>query len=556
MRAVIETAITAHLFIVLFRAGITSANILTHIPKNNPLNIDWDPAPAPENGPPLSAGASRDPSLLPAQISGIVGAYLFTVCIIVVAIYVVGRNVRRRIAKYRDIEMLENRIYGPAAIETNGLYSPYPRTVSPSPLSTAPRNFSWKGTGPTPYVFPGRTTSPRSPSSPYSPQTPASQTNPNVDTRVVERDQQNLQRDLEDIYAHVMEQEAAKAAGISVAELPLPSKLQSAGPVPQSAPQRMNSPPSPPKKTERRRPSNIETTEDSRNPTKSSSRSSSIISSIMSPRKSSSALKKLQISSPVASPRWSDGPSAEEENEPLTPRYYAPPPPPPVPKDQLPYHHRKQSQEPLSPTKSIAEQLEPYGPGSSSAFHKQNASQASIPTSMHSISEQQTPYTSYESSSDAHLSPRVAPRGPTPRLGLPTLKTGTPVPTPSQQPPNKSAPANLQNGRALPFRQFEPSITSPSYTSFAQANSTKTTVLERKDLRDRGMTTGGVPWSAGATPYSPYQPFTPMIPITPRLVTREERKMRERLERKRGLGTPRVQAELVKSEDDLWDSGY
>lgn len=70
------------------------------------------------------------------------------------------------------------------------------------------------------------------------------------------------------------------------------------------------------------------------------------------------------------------------------------------------------------------------------------------------------------------------------------------------------------------------------------------------------MTTGGVPWSAGATPYSPYQPFTPMIPITPRLVTREERKMRERLERKRGLGTPRVQAELVKSEDDLWDSGY
>jgi hypothetical protein len=47
-----------------------------------------------------------------------------------------------------------------------------------------------------------------------------------------------------------------------------------------------------------------------------------------------------------------------------------------------------------------------------------------------------------------------------------------------------------------------------------------------------------------------------MIPITPRLVTREERKMRERMEKKAGLASPRVQADLVKSSDELWDSGY
>jgi hypothetical protein len=47
-----------------------------------------------------------------------------------------------------------------------------------------------------------------------------------------------------------------------------------------------------------------------------------------------------------------------------------------------------------------------------------------------------------------------------------------------------------------------------------------------------------------------------MIPITPRLVTREERKMKERLAKKAGLSTPRIADDLVKSEDEIWDSGY
>jgi hypothetical protein len=52
-------------------------------------------------------------------------------------------------------------------------------------------------------------------------------------------------------------------------------------------------------------------------------------------------------------------------------------------------------------------------------------------------------------------------------------------------------------------------------------------------------------------PYSPYQPFSPVIPITPRLVTKEDRKIMKKQEKKLGI----VQSpELVK--DDLWDSGY
>jgi hypothetical protein len=41
-----------------------------------------------------------------------------------------------------------------------------------------------------------------------------------------------------------------------------------------------------------------------------------------------------------------------------------------------------------------------------------------------------------------------------------------------------------------------------------------------------------------------------MVPVTPRLVTREERKVRERKEAKRPV------LELIKSENELWDSGY
>jgi len=41
-----------------------------------------------------------------------------------------------------------------------------------------------------------------------------------------------------------------------------------------------------------------------------------------------------------------------------------------------------------------------------------------------------------------------------------------------------------------------------------------------------------------------------MIPITPRLVTKEERKQKKKEEGR----TPVL--EMIKSEDDLWDSGY
>ena len=77
-------------------------------------------------------------------------------------------------------------------------------------------------------------------------------------------------------------------------------------------------------------------------------------------------------------------------------------------------------------------------------------------------------------------------------------------------------------------------------------------MLERTSQPSSGMHTGGLktPWSAGAVPYSPYQPFTPMMPITPTLVTKEQRKKMKKMEPR----TPVL--EMVRSEDELWDSGY
>jgi hypothetical protein len=102
-----ETQLHGSLLRLLLLLGwltISSANILHDIPKSNPLNIDWDPAPSPEDGPPLSAGALRDKSLLPAEIGGILGAYVFVVCIVGIALLLLGRKLRMSVQRAAKAE--------------------------------------------------------------------------------------------------------------------------------------------------------------------------------------------------------------------------------------------------------------------------------------------------------------------------------------------------------------------------------------------------------------------------------------------------------------------
>ena len=484
---------------------ISSANILYDVPKNNPLNIWWSPAPSPEDGPPLSASASRNPDLLPAQIGGIVGAYLFSVCIVGIAIICVGRKLRHKIQtspRALDIEMVEPRF------ETAQATPKYAHSACTSPGGS--RNFSWPSPEKdikNPYVFPPSLKSPRTP--------PASQ-DPYIDPRIVEADREMLNRDLEDIYAHVMAQEEAKAQGIMPKEMPLPAQLQRTGPVPTPMPQRQTTPP---RKIEKARPANINVDE-TRSSKSGHSRISSIISSLKSPGR---GVRAMRISSPISTPASTSFPFPQEDEEPLSPRYYAPPPPPPVPRDQVPFtHHRSTSNLTAAAIPLPSSPRSNLSPRSPRFHHQANPSQVSVQSSN--------------------------------RGGDISATSQTPLNPLTMQPPQKRQPSpnppssNNSSSRQLPLRQFEPSVSSPSF-----APSTKTTVLERTGpVGGHGPQTGGLrtPWSAGAVPYSPYQPFTPMMPITPRLVTKEERKM---MKKKEGR-TPVL--EMIKSEDELWDSGY
>lgn len=496
-----ETAINARLVVLLLLVYKSSANILFDVPKNNPLNIDWDPAPSPEDGPPLSAGASRDKSLLPAQIGGILGAYLFSVCVVGLLLVFFGRRLRIKVqnsTRALDIEMVE---------------TAFPKTAAfdPSPVSPAdpggPRNFSWPSPEKderNPYIFPSVNRSPTTPGI----------EDPYVDTRIVEADREMLQRDLEDIYAHVMEQEEAKANGVKLKDIPLPPQLQRVGPVPMDLPGRQ---PSPPKKIEKARPGTLNL--DEAKPLKPHSRTASLISSLKSPRRK--GIKGMRISSPIPTPVSATFPTHHNasDEEPLTPRYYTPPPPPPVPKDQVPYTHSRNTS---SGDRSLAEQLSPYRSG---PRHTTNPSQ----TSVQSTASKADPISATSTTSTTPFFLPPPPRQQqTPTISAPTKSTST------------------TTARALPFRSFEPALQSPSFVP-----TTKTTVLER-NLPSTGPHTGGLktPWSAGAVPYSPYQPFSPMMPITPRLVTKEERKAKKKQEGR----TPIL--EMIRSEDEIWDSGY
>ncbi|PQE04597.1 hypothetical protein CJF30_00004398 [Rutstroemia sp. NJR-2017a BBW] len=448
----------------------------SNVPRSNPLGLDYSPAPPPDKGPALSAHASRNKDLLPAQIGGIVGAYLLSLCIVGTVLLVLGRRLRKQVeleAKSLEVELVASTFQGVYAGSTG------PTPVSPSNL----RNYSWPSPdieAAAPYVYPTH-------NSVYS-----HQSNPSIDTKVVEADREMLARDLEDIYAHVMEQEEAKAAGVDVRSMP-PPKIPNAQP-PASAPQSKNG---------KHKPADININDDSKS-TKTHSRASSP----KSPRKK--GIRGLRISSPIATPNT--GAFSHSDEEPLTPRSYVHRAPPPVPKNQGPYA-QSQSYEVESPTRSIAETLSTVSPTS-----------PQLPNSSQSATQTQPP----------HSKPNPKPLDLSPISQSSTLHTATTNPT----------------TRTLPFRQqFQSTpLASPSFSQ------TKTTILERLPPSHRnGPQTAGLrtPFSGGAVPYSPYQPFTPMMPITPRLITKEDRK---RMKRMQGPKTPVV--EMVGDEEDVWDSAY
>ncbi|KAI2468197.1 hypothetical protein F4781DRAFT_422816 [Annulohypoxylon bovei var. microspora] len=475
----------------------------------------FDQPPSPEEGPPLSAGALRNTAYLPAQIGGIVGSYALSLVVVAAVLLILAKKRREHLsAGEEDLDGQYPYSFAFLPPQLAGAQDPqYGLDPPKSPV----KNFSYP-TPPTPLTATGPT-SPYIVPSLYSTSTLG--VNPLVDPRVVAADREMAQQQLEEMYRLVMEQEAAKEAGVALDQPPAPLSSQQ----------------QPPKqgilKRGKNKPANLDLQAGADKP---QSRASSILSAFKSPRKKN--VKGISISSPIMTPMSGTFPRHEEEEmSAIPPRHYAPASPPPIPTDQIPYARASRqhaSMAPITPpdispesTQSIDERL----------GHMRNNSQYTDPDPVSAVS----------AISDRSTAPLVGlPSSPKPGVNrFPSLpaspKPGATFPTSprlEQSFSRPNAPSAVRTGGTLPLRAYEPALSSPSVQTTKQTTFERATPLSPSGLR--------TPWTGAPVPYTPYQPFSPVVPITPSLVTKADRKRMKQLQPK----TPTM--EMVRSDDDMW----
>ncbi|KAK0709604.1 hypothetical protein B0T26DRAFT_653861 [Lasiosphaeria miniovina] len=548
--------------------------------RDNPLNINWDPAPSPEDGPPASAGALRDPSYLPAQIGGIVGAYGLS--LVVVASLLIALSKRRRdhlrAAEFGEEDPDFDPFPPPFFLQSE---EEYKNAIDQFQQLSAtsehpPRNFSLPSNSP---LSPTRSyplsAGARSQHSLHTVESPTSTVlalgnDLSVDPVVVNHDRAMAQQQLEDMYKYVMEQEDARAQGKEYQGPPLPAPSTKSPPPPSPATPRAL-------KREKNKPTSLNLSRDD----KAQSRGSSILSFLKSPRKNK-VPQSVSISSPIMTPMSGTFPRHEDqEMNAMQPRHYAPPPAASVHSDVLPFRRAPSNHLPtpdISPisTQSIAERIDSalaQPPTREARFARREVREEQEPSHSRDVSAatstDREPTSAVSERSTSSTSGLVGlPMSPKPGVNrFPSLDTLPMSPKPGQTfgdtaraknlaPVNTSiSPINttavsatsgtsaVRPGGVLPFRAYEGSPSSP-----AASYSTKQTVFTRAaGPLSPGLQTGQrTPWTGAPVPYTPYQPFSPVVPITPSLVTRADRKRMKRFEPK----TPTV--EMVRGEDDIW----
>ena len=512
----------------------------TASPKNIWHVSIWEaPAPPPGKGPPISASALRDPSYLPAQISSIVGAYLFSVLVIGSAILFVGRRLRR--AAQASPQSLAMEMMKPVK-------SDIPKAFDPSPISpaksatlygnTPESNVDMRNNWPSPNKS-ARNSGWGSINRGHKKQAPSIQSSVvTFDESVIEDDKERNQKEMERLYAAVMDHDEENSASA----VNLPDEKQSRPPHPpelQHLQQASVTSAFPPPRSDTKSPARAQT----KSPRTSSRPTPLSIHSRNSSRSSFGSFNKrrgirsLTISPPMGSPdlipNYND---AYGETEPLSPRVYDDPgPPPPTPPQQRAMKSREDPRDasrlsPQSarfPEQPVRAQRAPAFPGVQP-----------IPESDRSISMSQG---SIDNVAQRDITkPKKTPAPLSLRTQALTTANSqrSPLAQPQRQNPLRSAP--------LPLRQPHPT----NYNADRPPSMIKATVLERK-VPSHGLRTPatGVP----QTPYSPYMPFTPLTPMTPsRLVTREERKRREKEEGRRVATID----DAVQEEPDMWGDAY
>lgn len=333
-------------------------------PNNNPLDIDWDPAPSAEDGPAGAAYALRDPAYLPAQIAGIVGSYAFSLVVVALLLLALSKKRREHLRAAEELEEVWDRHhsqvfdYGEGREDSDRQQGPYPvptfnddyledppsyrdgvyqvRPVSitgqlliPEQVHGHVRNFSLPSPTATKFEIPTLTEVARleepyqatSPASYFLP-SPTSTTrgpigqDPEVPQDVVQRDRSMAQAELEQMYKYVMEQEEAKEAGVEFRAPMVPAQPRDSTMTSSSH------------KREKNKPANLNLA----NPEKKESRTSSFLSALKSPGRKKKQPVGISISSPIMTPMSGTFPQyVGEEMSAIPPRQYAPAIPPPVP---------------------------------------------------------------------------------------------------------------------------------------------------------------------------------------------------------------------------------
>lgn len=524
------------------------------------MNIDWDPAPPPDKGAPLSAGAIRDPAFLPAQIGGIVGSYALSLVLVALLLLALAKTRRQHLeaAELPEEDKADLLTFNPfpqpfllqseeeyqQAVHEQGLRSPtspyknFSHPLSPTrsgPLSpTKSHHSGW--------------TIPGSPTSTIL----AAGADFSVNQAVVQQDKAMAQAQLEDMYKYVMEHDEAKQAGKDY-QPPLVSPTARSTTGGTTAP---GTPVTPGFRKSKPAGLNLAREE------KTQSRSSSLLSFLRSPRKSKH--QGMNISSPIITPMSATFPSNhDQEMGPMTPRSYGAVPPPS--QSDLPFRRAAAGANSLptpemSPVSAggIDERIDaalgrPPTRDRKKSFGVETRETRSDKSSSHG--REVSAESGSGSNSDAEPVSAVSEKSTSGLVGLPS----SPKPSVNRFPSMDSLPASprpgstfsraskpsaIRAGGALPLRAYEPSLASPSIPR----EGTKQTVFTRPagPLSPGIMSGMRTPWTGAPVPYTPYQPFSPVVPITPSLVTRADRKRMRRFEPK----TPTV--EMVRGEDDVW----
>ena len=482
---------SSSLLTLLFFVNLSYAAPATESKNIWVVSIFRGPAPSPEDGPPASANALRDPSKLPYQGIGIACAYLVWLACIGTALLILTR--RRKQRQQQPEKTVPMETIRPTQVTLRDLQAGPKSPLSPKSPGKMASIKSW-----------ARRDRGKSEIS-------VSTVNTRVDERVIENDRARNLDDMAKLYAAVMahdEQQAVHRSQSSTESSPVseditpvtprspqcppnlahPAYVQPTSPTyphqqaysqPQTYPQHYRHesydavapPPAVPLSTDNDRESLLE---NQTSPRKTKPSALSLISNTASrlgsshsnsnsyskARPSPITIRGHAISKPMGSADLRQSALSPSQSS-FQSTIYSPGPPPPTPgKAPAP----------------ITEEFEMHGRPQLTALASNNASESTIDSA--------------------------------------------------------------SNSKALPFRQFY------TGTSLKSAPPTKTTFLDRRTSAMNGPKTG-VP----KTPYSPYCPTTPMTPVTPRrLLGKDELKKNKK---NYALGVVR-EGEMVQSDTDMW----